>query len=165
MMRQRRIVLLGAAMLATTAMWLPLAAHAGTEQDPLHGDWQLNIEKSTFRPGPGPKGQLRSYRLTGDKEKLTARGVSAEKKPSLVQYEARYDGKDYPITGSSGGDKISLRRIDALTTESTQKRDGKAAIITRRTVSADGKTLTVTAKGTLADGQPLDSVLIFERRH
>ena len=167
MMRQRRIVLLGAAMamIATMAMWTPSAAAVGVGHDPLHGDWQLNIEKSTFRPGPGPKGQLRSYRLEGDTEKLTARGVSAEKKPSLVQYEAKYDGKDYSITGSTGGDKISLRRIDALTTESTQKRDGKAAITTRRTVSADGKTLTVTAKGTLPDGQALDSVLIFEKKH
>ncbi len=164
MMRLRRIVLLGAAMAATTALWLPLAAAAGTGHDPLHGDWQLNVEKSTFRPGPGPKGQLRSYRVSGDREKLTARGVTSEKKPSLVQYEAKYDGMDYPITGSTGGDKISLRRIDALTTESTQKRDGKAVIITQRAVSTDGKTLTVTAKGTLPDGRALDSVLIFERR-
>jgi hypothetical protein len=162
MMRLRRIVLLGA-VTAATALWLPVVAIAGTGHDPLHGDWQLDVEKSTFNPGPGPKGQLRSYRVNGDHEKLTARGVTSEKKPSLVQFEAKYDGKDYPITGSSGGDKISLRRIDALTTESTQKRDGKPAIITRRTVSADGKTLTVTAKGTLPDGRALDSILIFER--
>jgi hypothetical protein len=163
-MRLRRIVLLGVAAMAVTAMGMPLAAAGDMGHDPLHGDWQLNVEKSTFRPGPGPKGQLRSYRVDGDQEKLTARGVSAEKKPSLVQYQAKYDGKDYPITGSSGGDKISLRRIDALTTESTQKRDGKAAIVTRRAVAPDGKTLTVTAKGTLPDGQTLDSILIFERR-
>lgn len=164
-MRLRRIVLLGAAMAAISAAGLPLAAHAAKPADPLQGDWQLIVEKSTFRPGPGPKGQLRSYRVSGDTEKLTARGVTAEKKPTLVQYEAKYDGKDYPITGSLGGDKISLKRIDALTTESTQKRDGKAAIITRRAVSSDGKTLTVTAKGIAPDGQTLDSILIFERRH
>jgi hypothetical protein len=165
MMIARRIVLLGVAMMALSVAGLPRLAHAAKPADPLHGDWQLVVEKSTFRPGPGPKGQLRSYRMNGDTEKLTARGVSAEKKPTLVQYEAKYDGKDYPITGSTGGDKISLKRIDALTTESTQKRDGKAAITTRRAVSPDGKTLTVTATGIAPDGQTLDSILIFERRH
>ena len=155
-----RIVML--AVLLTVAV-LPLPARAADAKDPLHGDWQLNVARSTFQPGPGPKGQLRSYRISNGVEKLTARGVSADKMPTLVRYEARYDGKDYDITGSTGGDKISLRRIDALTTESTQKRNGKAAIITTRKVSPDGKTLTVTAKGTVPDGQTLDSVMIFDR--
>jgi hypothetical protein len=145
------------------AFLLPLPVRAANDKDPLHGDWQLNLAKSTFKPGPAPKGQLRSYRISDGVEKLTARGVSADKMPTLVRYEARYDGKDYDITGSTGGDKISLRRIDALTTESTQKRNGKAAIITTRQVSADGKTLKVTAKGTVPDGQTLDSVMIFDR--
>ncbi len=78
-------------------------------------------------------------------------------------YAARYDGKDYDMTGSLGGDKISLRRIDAHTTESSQKREGKAAIVATRTVSADGKMLTVVSKGTTAEGQEIDSILIFER--
>ena len=157
---KRRIVFLGAAL----AWALPLVGYAAGADDPLHGTWQLNVAKSHFEPGPPPKGQLRTYRIVGDTERLTARGVSAEKKPTLVQYEARYDGKDYAITGSTGGDRISLARIDALTTQSTQKRDGKPAIITTRKVSSDGKTLMVTAKGTTAEGQKLDSVLHFDKR-
>ncbi len=94
---------------------------------------------------------------------MTARGVSWDRKPTLVQYEARYDGKDYDMTGSLGGDKITLRRIDANTTESSQKRGGKVVIVATRTVSADGKTLTVVSKGTTSEGQTIDSTLIFER--
>ncbi len=82
-----------------------------------------------------------------------------------MQYEAKYDGKDYPITGSTGGDKISLKRIDALTTESTQKRDGRQRSRLAALYRLDGKTLTVTAKGIAPDGQTLDSILIFEWRH
>ncbi|MEP7246144.1 MAG: hypothetical protein ABI885_21030 [Gammaproteobacteria bacterium] len=142
----------------------PSSAFAADPADPLLGTWQLDVHKSTFDPAPGPKGQLRTYARSGDAEKLTAQGISAEGKPTLVEYTARYDGKDYEIAGSSGGDQISLKRIDARTTESTQKRAGKAAIITTRTVSEDGKTLTVTTKGTNAQGVTLNNQMVFDRR-
>ena len=161
MSTSRRTVFLAAAALAAT---FPLLADPAFGKDPLEGKWLLNVEKSVFRGSPGPKGQLRTYEISEDGvEKMTATGVSAEKKPTLVRYEARYDGQDYDMTGSLGGDKVSLRRIDALTTQSTQKRDGKPTIVAVRKVSEDGKTLTVTSKGTTPGGQVVDAVQIFER--
>ena len=155
----RTIVLAGLLALAAS-----LASPAASAADPLEGTWVLNVEKSSFKAAPGPRGQIRTYALTpGGLEKMTARGVAADKRPTLVKYEARYDGKDYDITGSTGGDKISLRRIDAQTTESSQKRDGKPVIVARRTVSADGQTLTVVSTGALPDGQRIDSTLLFEK--
>ena len=153
-----------AALLAVTiAVTSPLLATAAYAKDPLVGTWQLNLDKSTFDPGPGPKGQMRIYSHHGDTEKLTARGVGADGKPSLVQYTAHYDGKDYPITGSTGGDLIALRRIDAYTTESTQKRGGKPVIVATRTVSHDGKTLTVLTKGTAPSGETLNHRMVFDK--
>lgn len=160
MSRFRRFVVLGAVM----ALGLPIAGRAADSADPLVGTWQLDLTRSTFSPGPGPKGQLRTYERHGDTEKLTSRGIDASGKPNLVEYTARYDGKDYAITGSSGGDLISLKRIDPFTTESTQKRDGKAVIVARRAVSRDGKTLTVTTNGTLPKGETLDATMVFEKR-
>lgn len=157
--RLLRIVFLAAGL----AMAAPMTAGAADAADPLMGSWQLDRGKSTFRPGPGPKGQLRIYKIADGVETLTARGISAEGKAMLVQYKARYDGKDYPITGSLGGDRISLKRIDAYTTESTQKRDGKAAIVTTRVVSKDGKVLTVYSKGTTAEGETLDTIMVFDK--
>lgn len=154
-----RTVVLGAA-LAALFQATGLSAEAS---NPLIGTWQFNPAKSTFT-GLAPKGQLRTYAIAGDAEKLTAKGISADGKPTLVKYTARYDGKDYAITGSSGGDMISLKRIDEFTTESTQKRAGKAVIITTRVVSKDGKTLTVTSKGTNAKGETMNNVMVFDRR-
>ena len=159
MNRSRRILCLAAALVVA----LSFGARAAQAKDPLEGTWVLNVEKSTFKVAPGPKGQTRTYSLNDGVEKLTARGVSWDKKPTLVRYAARYDGKDYDMTGSLGGDKISLRRIDANTTESSQKREGKPAIVATRTVSSDGKTLTVVSKGTTVEGQEIDSTLIFAR--
>jgi hypothetical protein len=159
MNRSRRILCLAAAL----AVALSCGARAGDQKESLEGSWLLNVEKSTFKVAPGPRGQTRTYSMHDGVERLVARGVSWDKKPTLVRYEARYDGKDYDITGSLGGDNISLRRSDANTTESSQKRNGKVAIVATRTVSADGKTLTVVSKGTTAEGQEIDSTLIFER--
>jgi hypothetical protein len=159
MNRSRRIFCLAAAV----AVAFSLGVRAADAKEPLEGTWLLNVEKSTFKVAPGPKGQTRTYAMHDGVETLVARGVSWDKKPTLVRYAARYDGKDYDITGSLGGDKISLRRIDEHTTESSQKRGGKAVIVATRTVSDDGKTLTVVSKGTTAEGQAIDSTLIFER--
>jgi hypothetical protein len=159
MNRVRRSVLLVAALVTA----LPATLFAAADVDPLVGTWKLNLTKSTFRPGPGPKGQLRIYRRSDDAEQLVSRGVGSDGKPTLVQYTARYDGSDYHMTGSSGGDRIALKRIDALTTESIQKRDGQAAITAVRTISKDGKTLTVVTKGTTSKGEAIDATMVFDR--
>jgi hypothetical protein len=160
MKRLLHIFVLGAAL----ATLLPATVRGADAVNPLVGTWQLDRAKSTFKPQPGPHGQMRTYARVGDAEKLTAQGIDGEGKPTLVRYTARYDGKDYAITGSSGGNLISLKRIDDFTTQSTQKRAGKAVIYTTRTVSKDGKTLTVTTKGATAKGEAIDAVMIFDKR-
>jgi hypothetical protein len=158
-------VLASSALLAAMIVSTPLATvQAADTRDPLEGTWLLNVAKSTFTPAPGLKGQMRTYSITDGLEKMTARGINSDGKPTLVQYQARYDGKDYDIIGSSGGNKISLKRIDPLTTESSQKRDGKLAIVATRHVSSDGKTLTVETKGTLPDGRMMQATMVFQRQ-
>ena len=136
----------------------------GQASDPASGTWELNVRKSTYSPGPPPKSQTRTYELSGDTVKYTAKGIDAEGKPTLVQYTAKYDGKDYPITGNADSDAISLKRIDSSTVESTQKKGGKAVITTTRIVSRDGKVLTVKSKGTNAKSETINNVLVFDKR-
>ena len=124
----------------------------------------LDAGKSRFMPVPGPKGQMRTYALTDGLEKMTSRGISGNGKPTLVRYEARYDGKDYDIIGSTGGAKISQKRLDRLTTLSLLKRDGKPVIVATRRVSNDEKTLTVETQGTLPDGRTLNATMVFHRK-
>jgi len=151
---------LGSILAVFMAAMCSVAAQA---KEPLEGTWLLDTGKSTFTPAPGPKGQMRTYAMSAGVEKMTARGMSGDGKSTLVQYQARYDGKDYDIVGSTGGNKISLKRIDKLTTESTQKRDGKPVIVATRRVSPDEKTLTVETKGTLPDGRMLQATMVFHK--
>jgi len=155
---------LGPFLVAVTAAVPLLVALAQGQKEPLEGTWLLDVHKSNFTPQPGPKGQMRTYSLTDGLEKMTSRGISGQGKSTLVHYEARYDGKDYDMVGSLGGNKISLKRIDQFTTQSTEKRAGKPVIVATRRVSADAKTLTVETKGTLPDGRSLQSTMVFQRQ-
>ncbi len=142
-------------------MGLALTAQAA---DPIVGTWKLNVAKSTYSPGPAPKSITAKIEAAGDGEKLTADGVRGDDKPIRLEYTAQYDGKDNPITGSPTADTVSLKRLDANTTERTEKKGGKVTQTVTRKVSDDGKTMTVTYKGTDAKGQPINNVGVFEKQ-
>jgi hypothetical protein len=58
-------------------------------------------------------------------------------------YDAKFDGKDYPINGDPGHTMVSLKRVGNDTIEETDKRDGKVVGVSRMTVSSDGKSIHV----------------------
>ena len=142
-----------------------VASLSAQDKDPRVGTWKLNVAKSKYDPGPAPQGQTLTVEPSGKGEKLTSEVTTADGKKVTSAYTANYDGKDYPLTGSTlGADKVSLKRVDARTTERTDKKDGKVIQTIRRVVSADGKTMTATAKGTNAEGKPINNVVVFERQ-
>jgi hypothetical protein len=58
-------------------------------------------------------------------------------------YDAKFDGKEYPIKSDPANTMVSLKRIDANTIEETDHRSGKVTDIVRTVASADGKSLSV----------------------
>jgi hypothetical protein len=61
--------------------------------------------------------------------------------PNGNSYDAKFDGKEYPINGDPGHTMVTLKRIGNDTIEETDKRGGKVVGLYRMTVSADGKTI------------------------
>lgn len=137
---------------------------AAQDTDPIVGTWELNIVKSKYSPGPAPKSETRTYVVAGQDIKATAKGVDGAGNPTTAAWTVNYDGKDRPQTGNPDADALSLKRIDAFTTEFTQKRAGKVVITGTRTISRDGKVMTITTKGTNARGEAINDVEIFEKR-
>ena len=127
------------------------------------GTWHLNVAKSTYSPGPAPKSQVLTIEAAGAGEKVTSELVSATGAKTVSVYTANYDGKPYPITGSETADTVTLKRVDANTSERTDSKGGKAVQTFSRVVSKDGKTMTVTIKGTNAQGQAVNNVVVFEK--
>jgi hypothetical protein len=61
-------------------------------------------------------------------------------------YDAKFDGKEYPVTGDPGHTVVTLKRIDDNTVEETDRRNGKVTDEIRIAAAKDGKTIDVTDK-------------------
>jgi len=101
----------------------PAGAHA------LSGSWQVQAI-----PDLTDNGMTVVYKMTGDGLQMSMNGQS---------YDARFDGKKYPVANDPGKTLVALKRVSDTVIEETDTRDGKVTDITRLSVSADGKTLTV----------------------
>jgi hypothetical protein len=140
------------------------AVVAAPAADPLMGTWELNVAKSTFKPGPAPKSDTRTYAATEQGTAMTWKTVGADGKEVVAKSTFKVDGKDYPLTGFANFDTISLKQVDDLTVQSTQKKGGKVIGTTTRTISKDGKVLTLKSKGIGATGVAYDNVMVYDRK-
>jgi hypothetical protein len=156
-----RTATLGLILATATLSIVSLSAQTS---DPLAGTWELNLGKSKFSPGPPPKSETRTYDVTGQQEKMIAKGMDAEGKPTLIQFTATRDGKDYPYTGSPIIDTVSLTPVDTFTLTFVTKKDGKVALTGTRVISNDGKMMTLSSKGTNPKGQPVENTAVYEKR-
>jgi hypothetical protein len=150
------------AALAVCVVGMPSPGRA--QADMMAGTWELNVSKSKMTPGPLPKSGTRTYDVTGKQVKSVQKGIGADGKPTLVQFTASYDGKDYPYVGSPLYDTVALNWVDNFTASFVQKKNGKVVLTGQRVVSKDGKTMTIAGKGTDPAGKPVEIALVFERR-
>jgi hypothetical protein len=61
-------------------------------------------------------------------------------------YDAKFDGKEYPVTGDPAHTVVTLKRIDDNTVVETDRRMGKITDEIRIAASKDGKTVAITDK-------------------
>ncbi len=153
------------AAFATTLLLVALALNvSAAAADQQSGTWKMNPAKSKYSPGPAPKSVTVKIDSDADNIKLSSDGIDAAGNPTHVEYTAKYDGKDYPITGVPNADTIALKRIDAGTIESTSKKAGEVVMTVTSVVSKDGKTRTSTFKGKDAQGQDVNNVVVYNKQ-
>ena len=58
-------------------------------------------------------------------------------------YDAKFDGKKYPITGDPTNTMVTLKKLGPSSVEESDYQKGKLVDVARMTVAADGKTLHV----------------------
>jgi hypothetical protein len=95
---------------------------------------------------------------------LTLKTVAADGKESTATLTFKDDGKPYPVSGIPDFDEVSVKRVDALTVNSTQMKAGVNVGTGVRSVSKDGKTLTFAQKGTHVGGAKYDDMLMYDRQ-
>jgi hypothetical protein len=97
-MRIFLVVLLGF-VLSVAVFAQPVAAQKTTNPervDPNLGTWKLNLERSTYKPGPAPKSEIAAFRQVGPEIKLTVDRIDANEKPVHIEWSGKFDGNFYP---------------------------------------------------------------------
>jgi hypothetical protein len=155
------VVLLLVVMTALASVAWPLS-----NDDPRVGTWELNLAKSTFRPGPPPIRQTITFQAAGPHWSALLQGVDASGhpiNPEVSNLEINFDGNDHP-TPAMDYDTSAWKQINATTYEVIRKKAGKVVLTSMNVVSKDGMTMTITTKGHNAAGQTIFNVRVYDKR-
>ncbi len=76
-----------------------------------------------------------AYQMTNDQFSMHWNGQS---------YNAKFDGKQYPVQGDAGGTMVTVKRLNDRTIDETDHRQGKVTDEIRLAAASDGKTIEVT---------------------
>ena len=101
----------------------PIGSHA------ISGSWQA------YKANRSRNGSISRYRCTEN-------GFSAET-PLGEKFNAKFDGKDYPVEDDPGATMVSAKLLGAKMVELTSKRNGKVVAVKRMSVVAGGKVIHV----------------------
>ena len=171
----RRSVTVFCVLLVACMVVLEVQAQSHTSH-PIIGTWKLNLEKSSFDPGPGPEASVRRFVEREEGFIGTLRvTVGLTGNPGLSFGLLKFDGKDYVFyvpgtlaeflaTGTPAPTTAAFTVTEANTMQLIVKNDGESDGFDRTyTVSSDGKALTETAKGTNAQDESVNNVLVYDR--
>lgn len=132
--------------------------------DEHSGTWKMNAAKTIYSPGPAPKELTLKIESDQNHIKINGDGTNANGTPLHVEYDAKFDGKDYPATGIGDADTMSAKRLPGGGIETQQKKGGKVMGTITSVVSKDGKTRTSTWKGKGAQGRDINNVVVFDKQ-
>ncbi|MGC1268858.1 MAG: hypothetical protein WA853_21450, partial [Candidatus Acidiferrum sp.] len=102
----------------------PAGSHA------LSGSWQA------YKVSRSRNGSIITYKCTAD-------GFSAET-PLGEKFNARFDGKDYPVEDDPAHTMVSVKLLSPNTVDQTSKRKGKVVGVLRLTVAPGNETIHAT---------------------
>jgi hypothetical protein len=146
------------------ALGVAITATVAFAADNSLGTWKLNVEKSKFSPSAPVKNLTATREASEDGVKVTTTGERADGTPINGSYTAKYDGKEYPVTGAPY-DSIAIKQVNANTFTTVQKNSGtKYSTTTRAVISKDGKTMTVRVRGTGADGSRISNTMVYDKQ-
>lgn len=131
--------------------------------DPFSGTWILNLSKSTIPP-PAPKSQIARVIVDESGIEIIEELLGNSGERLDIRTKAKFDGKDYSITGTPYADTVAYQRPDRNTIKGVAKKDGRVIANETITISADGKYLTGTYSGTDATGKKITAVYVMEKQ-
>ena len=133
--------------------------------DSMEGTWRLNPGESRYSPGPAPKDVVLTIEPAGAYAlKITTETLEPDGTKDVSVFVTALDDKESAVSGDTEADSVSVKRVDANTTEQTNKKGGKITTKKKRSVSRDQKKMTVTTAGTDANGKTTNNVEVYDKQ-
>ena len=156
-MKKRSIVL--TVVLCLLALSLGYAA-----ENPNIGTWKLNEAKSKIPAGVGKNTTVVYTAAAGGMFNVTTDGVDGSGKPAHSEWTGKFDGKPYPVTGSSGVDARAVTAKGDRTLEIDNMKDGKSVGKGKVELAKDGKTRTLDTEGAGPDGKTYKAKYVYDKQ-
>jgi hypothetical protein len=156
----KKSFVIAAAVLFVALAWSVAAVAA----DQHSGTWKMNPAKSKYSPGPAAKSVKLKIEADENGIKIDAEGTDGDGNPTHVAYDAKFDGKDYAVTGVANADTVSVKRVGADTIQATMKKGDQVVMTVTSKVSTDGKTRTSTFHGKDAQGRTVHNVVVYDKQ-
>lgn len=130
--------------------------------DPFTGTWTFQPAKSKMN-APGVQHWVQHITVSGDVIRVHEDVISSAGKHADVHIEAKFDGKDYPVTGSSLADAIAYQRVDAHSIRGTGKKNGTVSLHETIVLTPDGASLTLVFSIFSGEKEVANGVAVFEK--
>jgi hypothetical protein len=144
----------------TALLFASALALWAADKDAFIGTWKLDVAKSTFDPGPPPKGET----VTIAPDQVSVHEVGPDGTAVDWSYASVASGTPSKITGMPGGGNATV----------TENRKGNTVEHTwhydngeekgRGVITDHGKVLRYTLTGTNEQGKTVNDKLVFERQ-
>ena len=135
--------------------------------DPWNGTWKLNAAKSKAPGGQIPHPiSTNIIEVQGDTMRLIADHTDRNGNMEHVEYTAKLDGKEYPVTSTPPGPQpytISLKQTNPRTREFVEV-IGTFTIKGRDILSEDGKSFSRIVDSQDAEGNDTSVIQFFEKQ-
>ena len=128
------------------------------------GTWKVDVAKSKYDPGPGPKSETLRFEPLGDRFKVSLDGVN-----KLGRYHSeatgKFDGVDVPVLATPARQGVftyAFNRIDDHTWNIVIKVNGEPRLLVHNVVSGDGKTMR--GVSTVIDRSQVNQDVVYEKQ-
>jgi hypothetical protein len=128
------------------------------------GSWKVDVVKSRYQPGPGPKSEILRFEPVGDGFTVSLDGVN-QQGPYHSEATGKFDGVDVPVVATPARQGVftyAFSRIDDHTWDIVIKVNGVRRILVHNVVSEDGKTMR--GVSTVTSGGRINQEVIYEKQ-
>lgn len=128
-------------------MTISMTNHPADGSEPFKAEVHLERISAGATGSNATSGTWRYQNLAEDAVGITTTwkgsgdGISMSS-PTGVNWEAKVDGKEYPVMGVYGNETVSVKKLGDHGIEVTYTRDGKIVNVDKVTVSSDGTKMT-----------------------